>query len=99
MGSFKAASPNGMLVATVRNFLVNSSLHLSVNTINTVLIPKGQNPSYTNHFRPIALCNVIYKVITKLLAKRVKPLLTKLICPTQNAFVPGRSIQDNSVLI
>ncbi|KAL5559027.1 hypothetical protein UlMin_035238 [Ulmus minor] len=52
-----------------------------------------------NHYRPISVCNVAYRVITKIIANRLKPLLNKLICPTQNAFVPGRSIHDNSVLV
>ena len=64
-----------------------------------MLVPKGQNPSLTNQLRPIAFCNVIYKVITKLLANRLKPLLSKLICPTQKAFVLGRSIHENLVLM
>ncbi|KAL5568871.1 hypothetical protein UlMin_025446 [Ulmus minor] len=45
------------------------------------------------------VCNVIYKVISKLLVDRLKPLLTRLICPTQGAFVPDHSIHDNSIII
>ena len=52
-----------------------------------------------NHYRPISVCNMVYKVIAKLLADRIKPLLHDLICPTQGAFVSGRSIHDNSVII
>ncbi|KAL5563120.1 hypothetical protein UlMin_032867 [Ulmus minor] len=114
MGSFKAAGPDGMpalffkaywstvgddVVAMVRNFFLTGYLHPLINQSNIILIPKGQNVSTTNQFRPIAVCNVIYKVISKILANRVMPLLNKLICPTQNTFVPGRSIHDNSVLI
>ncbi|KAL5576493.1 hypothetical protein UlMin_018192 [Ulmus minor] len=114
MGSFKAAGPDGMpalffkaywstvgddVVATVRNFFLTGYLHPLLNQSNIILIPKGHNVSTTNQFRPIAVCNVIYKVISKILANRVMPLLSKLICPTQNAFVPGRSIHDNFVLI
>ncbi|KAL5546619.1 hypothetical protein UlMin_006306 [Ulmus minor] len=64
-------------------------------------IPTWEEPSPTrvNHYRPISVCNVAYRVITKIIANRLKPLLNKLICPTQNAFVPGRSIHDNSVLV
>ncbi|KAL5580949.1 hypothetical protein UlMin_013391 [Ulmus minor] len=46
-----------------------------------------------------AVCNVIYKVISKLLVDRLKPLLSRLICPTQGAFVSSRSIHDNSIII
>ena len=44
------------------------------------------------HYRPIALCNVVYKIITKLIVERLKPLLSTLISPKQGGFVEGRQI-------
>ena len=66
---------------------------------NLVLIIKVDHRTSINQFCPISLCNVAYKVISKILANRIKPLFSKFICPTQAAFVPGRSIHDKTIII
>ena len=54
------------------------------------LIPKQLGPETINHFRPISLCNTIYKIVSKILVLRMKHLMPTLISPTQTAFVSGR---------
>jgi hypothetical protein len=62
------------------------------------LIPKRQAASNFNQFRPISLCNFYYKIISKILVLRLRPILPKLIDPAQVAFVPDRWIIENVVL-
>jgi hypothetical protein len=70
----------------------------SLNVTNICLIPKCENPISMKDLRPIALCNVLYKMVSKLLANRLKECLEKCVSKEQSAFVEGRSILDNALI-
>ncbi|GLT65285.1 hypothetical protein SLA2020_377240 [Shorea laevis] len=82
----------------VQNFFRSGFLLKEFNHSHIALIPKVDNPSRVNHFRPISLTNFTYKIISKILANRLKPLLHSIISPNQSAFLKGRTIHDNSIL-
>ncbi|XP_021859944.2 uncharacterized protein [Spinacia oleracea] len=69
-----------------------------VNKTCVVLIPKCENPKRISEFRPISCCNVLYKIISKTLANKLKPFLGKIVSVNQSAFVPRRLITDNALV-
>ena len=110
MGPTKAPRPDGMnalfyqkfwhivgdnVVSAVLEFLNTGYMPLALNHTFIVLIPKIKNPVKVSDFRPISLCNVIYKIIAKVVANRLKQILPHIISPTQSVFVPRRLITDN----
>ena len=73
----------------VLDFLNTGVMLPELNYTHIVLIPKVKSPEKMSDFKPISLCNVIYKIISKMLANRLKLILPQLISPYQSAFVPG----------
>jgi hypothetical protein len=113
LGRLKAPDPDGFtalfylkywdiikhtVLPVVWNFFNHNQLLREQNHTFLALILKKMGASTVQHFRPICLCNIIYKIISKQLANRLKPLFSNFIYPLQTAFVPNRLIQDNSIL-
>ncbi|KAL2230743.1 UNVERIFIED_CONTAM: Transposon TX1 uncharacterized protein [Sesamum indicum] len=99
-GFYKAAWPvvGAEVTRAVLDFFSTGRLLKQVNSTLLALIPKVHTPMSVSDFRPISCCNVLYKIIAKLLVQRLSVILDKLISPCQAAFIPGRSIGDNIML-
>ena len=82
----------------VNNFLVSGEMDARLNITNICMIPKTERPTRMTELRPISLCNVGYKIISKVLCQRLKIYLPSLISETQSAFVAGRLISDNILI-
>ncbi|PRQ30742.1 putative RNA-directed DNA polymerase [Rosa chinensis] len=110
MGADKAPGPDGFhgiffqnfwniinetMSATATEFHETAHILSDLNKTNIVLIPKIPCPEKVDQFHPISLCNYSYKILSKMLANRLKEFLPSIISPHQCAFVPGRQIQDN----
>jgi hypothetical protein len=75
----------------------SSSILKALNVTMITLIPPKNEVRTPGSYRSIALCNVVYKIISKLIANRLKPLLPTLISQEQASFVEGRQIMDNII--
>jgi hypothetical protein len=83
------------LIKEVLHAVNNISVPEGWNNTTIVLIPKVDNPEKVTQFRPISLCNVVYKVISKMLSDRLKMYFPDIISDHQSAFVLGRLITGN----
>ena len=86
---------NDTIKSTAKEFYDTSQILADLNKTNIVLIPKVPCPEKVDQFRPISLCNYCYKILSKMLANRLREFMPTIISPYQGAFVPGRQIQDN----
>lgn len=79
-------------------FIANKELPMALNKTLIVLILKKAHPEVLPDMQPIALCNVLYKIIAKMLANRLKLVLDTVISDPQSAYVPGRAITNNILI-
>ena len=90
---------NTDLLRMVKAFQQKAKVGGSTNSTFLALIPKEVNLASFNRFRPISLGNASYKILSKLLANKIKLLLDKLISPSQGGFIKERHIFDNVILV
>ena len=82
----------------VLDCLNNCKIPDVINHTNITLIPKVKSPENITEFRPISLCNVVYKLVSKVLANRLKMVLPTVVSENQSAFQAGRVITDNVLM-
>lgn len=79
----------------LKEFHRNGRLSKGINSTFIALIPKVDNPQSMNEFRPIALVGCLYKILAKILANRLRKVMTSVIAETQSAFVKDRHFRWN----
>jgi len=87
-------------IFTIASFwLASGSFPPELNATQIILTPKGENLTTMKNLRPIVLCNVLYKIISKVLANLLRPQIDKWIYPEQVVLIPSRSIKDNVLTV
>ena len=110
MYPLKAPGPDGMPILFFQHFWSFSSIVVTktvldflnfgispshFNDTHISLVPKIKEPKKITDYRPISLCNVVYKIASKAIANRLRRFLPSIISDTQSAFIHGRLIIDN----
>lgn len=110
MGPYKAPCPTGYgacfyqrywsmvrdeACEAILSFLNYEQDMSAINYTYLVMIPKHNNPKNITKYRPISLCNVLHKIVTKLLANRMKEIMPAIISQNHCAFIPGTQISNN----
>jgi hypothetical protein len=113
IGDLKAPGSDGLPAIFYKNFwdvvgkkLTREVMHVlnggqipeGWNETTIALIPKVKKPNKVTELRPISLCNVVYKVVSKVLSRWLRDVLPDIITPNQSAFVPSRLILDNILI-
>lgn len=86
------------VIAAVKEFFETRKLLKQVNSTALVLIPKIDQPRSMKEYRPLACCNVLFKIITKIMANRLREVMPSIISAYQGAFVEKRSLNHNVFL-
>lgn len=82
------------LTRVVKESRVKGMIYKNFNATFLALIPKMEEPSYFEDFRPISMCNCIYKIIAKVIVVRLKPILSRNMSKEQFGFLDSRQIHE-----
>lgn len=84
--------------AVVKDFFRSGKLFKQVNNTIISLVPKSSCLNTVGDYRPISCCNVLYKIIAKIMADRLALVLPDIISMNQGAFVKNMSIMENILI-
>ena len=87
-----------LATAASLHFLNSGFLLKELNKTLVALIPKKDYPKTVSHYRPISLCNVSYKIISRAIVNRLRPIMDSIVIPFQLEFIRGRLISNNIIL-
>ncbi|KAK9277915.1 hypothetical protein L1049_027472 [Liquidambar formosana] len=82
----------------VRSAFSSGTLPPGINKTLITFIPKIPHPENMSQFRPISLCDVSMKIISKILVSKLRPFLSSIVAPAQSSFIPGRLTSDNILI-
>jgi hypothetical protein len=82
------------ILALVESIRSSGCIVGNLNSMFLALIPKSNKPQTFGDYRPISLCNLVYKLISKVIANRIKPILSRNLSTEQFGFMEGRLIHD-----
>lgn len=71
----------------------------NINHTYLFLIPKQARPENPNQFRPISPCNVLYKIVAKVIVNHLKKVMDNIISPNQAAFISGQLFSNNILIV
>ncbi|KAF3778561.1 Transposon TX1 uncharacterized protein [Nymphaea thermarum] len=97
-GKMVSEEENATLLSLVTMEEVKQAFVKSINRTNVMLIPKFRGATRIEDFRPIALCNSLYKIIFKVMVNRMQNILNRITCLNQGTFLKGRIIHDQVAL-
>ena len=86
---------NQDVTSSILSWLNSGTIPTTLNHTFITLVPKINSHEFPHQFRPVSLCNVLYKIYSKVLANRLKKILPSIITEHQSAFTKGRLISDN----
>ncbi|CAL2228907.1 unnamed protein product [Prunus armeniaca] len=88
----------GTFVELIAGCFSSASIPDALNDTLITLVPKVASPSSVAQLRPISLRNTMYKVVSKIIIQKLRPLMQKVVSPAQASFIPGRQIVDNIIV-